>query len=86
MADTAATFGISRRTLARRLGNNGTNFRSVLDDARQVEAQRLLRQSVVPVAEVAARLGYSDTPTFARTFRRRMGTSPREWRRRHSGI
>ncbi len=32
-----------------------------------------------PVKQVALELGFADTPTFSRAFRRRNGTSPREW-------
>jgi AraC-like DNA-binding protein len=79
--DVAASFAMSRRTLARRLRENGTRFRDLLEDARFRQAQGLLRSSAVPIAEIAARLGYSDTATFTRAFRRWAGTSPGEWRK-----
>jgi len=84
--DAAAAFGINRRTLARRLGAGGTSFRQLLDDARHSEAQRLLRLSAAPVAEIAARLGYADSTSFTRAFRRWAGTSPREWRKTVAAI
>jgi AraC-like DNA-binding protein len=80
VASAAAAFGIDRRTLARRLSASGTSFRALLDEARHGEAQRLLRSTAVPMAEIASRLGYSDTATFTRAFRRWAGTSPRQWR------
>ena len=80
VADAAAEFGVNRRTLARRLAGSGTSFREVLDGARHDEAQRLLQSPAIPVAEIALRLGYSDTATFTRAFRRWAGTSPRQWR------
>jgi AraC-like DNA-binding protein len=79
--DAAAAFGVNRRTLARRIGAGGTSFRQLLDDARHSEAQRLLRLSAAPVAEIAARLGYADPTSFTRAFRRWAGKSPREWRK-----
>jgi AraC-like DNA-binding protein len=82
----AAAFGMNRRTLARRLGERGTSFRELLDDARHVEARRLLRSSDSPVATIAERLGYSDATTFARAFARWAGMSPRDWRRKHCAI
>lgn len=36
-----------------------------------------------PLAEVAARLGYTDVPTFAKQFRRVTGQPPAAWRRGH---
>ncbi len=80
VADAAAAFGVDRRTLARRLASSRTSFRELLDEARHGEAQRLLQSTAVSVAEIAARLGYSDTATFTRAFRRWAGTSPRQWR------
>jgi AraC-like DNA-binding protein len=51
----------------------------LLDDARHVEARRLLQSSSVSLSEIAAKLGYADTATFTRAFRRWCGTSPRRW-------
>lgn len=79
--DVAAAFAMNRRTFARRLTEQGTNFRKLLDDARYHSAQSLLRSSGATVAEVAARLGYAETATFTRAFHRWSGKSPREWRR-----
>ena len=81
--DLAAALALSRRTLARRLNEHGTSFRELRDEARFLAARNLLQSSQVPVAEIAARLGYSDTPAFTRAFRRWAGTSPAEWRQRH---
>ena len=84
--DLAAALALSRRTLARRLNEHGTSFRELRDEARFLAARNLLQSSQVPVAEIAARLGYSDTPAFTRAFRRWAGTSPAEWRHRHKTI
>ena len=84
--DLAAALALSRRTLARRLNEHGTSFRELRDEARFLAARNLLQSSQVPVAEIAARLGYSDTPAFTRAFRRWAGTSPAEWRRSHKTI
>jgi len=81
--DLAAAFALNRRTLARRLNDHGTTFRELLGEARFIAAKNLLQSSEVPVAEIAARLGYSDTPAFTRAFRRWAGASPAEWRQRH---
>jgi AraC-like DNA-binding protein len=79
-ADAAAdAFGVTRRTLARRLRDRGTTFRAVLDEARYVEARRLLQSSSISITEIADRLGYADTATFTRAFHRWCGTSPRRW-------
>jgi len=84
--DLAAAFGLSRRTLARRLNEHGTSFNELLDEARFLSARSLLESSQAPIAEIAARLGYSGTAGFTRAFRRWAGTSPTRWRRSHKGI
>jgi len=84
--ETAAAFGVNRRTLARRLRERGTTFQALLDDARYGEAQRMLQSSALPVTEIASRLGYADTATFTRAFRRWSGTSPRQWHARNRAL
>jgi AraC-like DNA-binding protein len=82
-ADVARTFGMSRRSLSRRLETSGSSFRSVLDAARFDAARVMLESSPITIVEVAARLGYADSSTFARAFRRWSGTSPAMWRRQN---
>lgn len=84
--DLAAVFALSRRTLARRLNEHGTSFNALLDEARFFAARNLVQSSQVPIAKIAARLGYSDTPTFTRAFRRWAGTTPTQWRHRNRTI
>lgn len=76
--DVAQALGMSERSLQRRLLEAGTNFRRVLDDFRQSEAERLLVQGVA-ACEVAVQLGFSDQTVFSRAFRRWKGASPRAW-------
>lgn len=83
-ADAAAgAFNMSRRSLTRRLEDAGSSFRRVVDEARFDAARRLLESSRVDIVEVAATLGYADSSTFARAFRRWSGLSPALWRQRH---
>ena len=80
--DVARAFGMSRRSLSRRLETCGSSFRSVMDSARFDAACAILQSSPITIVEVAARLGYADSSTFARAFRRWSGTSPAHWRKR----
>ncbi len=44
-------------------------------------ACRLLRETDLPLAEIALRVGYESFPAFSRAFKARLGMPPAEWRR-----
>jgi AraC-like DNA-binding protein len=84
-ADQAATaFAVSRRTLTRRLGQEGTSFRAVLDDVRRELALALLQDVSRSIADVAFFLQYSEAAAFHRSFRRWTGLTPHEYRMRRT--
>jgi len=76
LAMLAAEIGSSERTLQRRLMAKGLRFRDLLEEARRRVALELLTNTAVPIAEIAWRLGYSETTSFNHAFRRWMGVSP----------
>jgi AraC-like DNA-binding protein len=78
----AAGLRCSARTLQRRLAALGTSHRELLDDIRRERSVQLLGQQQLSVADVAARLGFSETSAFFRAFRRWTGTSPQGFRQR----
>jgi AraC-like DNA-binding protein len=78
-ATAAKTLGLSERTLQRRLQDEGTSFRAVLDGFREAEAERLVLGGRWPLSEVALKLGFSDQTAWNRAFRRWKGQSPTEW-------
>ena len=69
----------SKRSLQRKLGNMGTSYSEVLDQARFDVSSRMLRDPDMKVLDVAHRLGYSDPTHFSRAFRRIAGVNPREY-------
>jgi hypothetical protein len=71
--EVARSFGMNRRTFARRLQESGTTFRALLDAVRFDAARVLLRGSAVSLEDIANRLGYADVTAFARAFRRWSG-------------
>jgi len=74
---------MSRRTLARRLEQEGTSFRAIMDDLRRGLAKRYLALEDLGMSEIAALLGFSDPAAFHRAFRRWCGQSPSGYRREH---
>lgn len=67
---------ISTRTLQRRLAEHHTTWREEVEAARREVATTLLRDSPLPVAAIAARVGYSDVRTLRRAVHRWHGRSP----------
>ena len=76
----AAHFGLSTRSLHRRLAALGTNFHELLDELRCEVACGLLENTSLPVKQVALMLGYSEVSAFGRSFKRRLACGPSAWR------
>jgi AraC-like DNA-binding protein len=76
----AALLGISSRTLARRLLQEKTSYRHLLDDVLCTRACAQLENRATGIEQLAENLGYSDSANFSRAFRRWSGKSPRAWR------
>jgi AraC-like DNA-binding protein len=76
----AKALALSRRTLTRRLGEEGTSFRDILDEARADLARALLQDQSLSIADVAFFLQYSEPAAFHRSFRRWTGQTPQAFR------
>jgi AraC-like DNA-binding protein len=80
--DMAEVLSMSKRTLHRKLRENGTTFRSVLAQVRRELAERYVRDREFSITEIAFLLGYNDTSAFSRAFRCWFGRSPTDLRER----
>lgn len=80
LEDTARALSLSSRSLRRRLEEEGTSFRELLEELRMEQADRWLLEGELTITEIAHRLGYSDSGNFSRAYRRAKGMSPREAR------
>ncbi len=80
----AASLGLSRQTLFRKLKAEGTTFEQVLDALRHKLALSYLSAKKVSVNETAYLVGFSDPAAFSRAFKRWTGSSPRELRDRNA--
>lgn len=76
----AAELGMTARTLQRRLEAASTNYRDELDATRALMAERFLRDSTLPLTEIALRLGFSEQSAFTHAFRKWTGQSPLAYR------
>ena len=78
-----ASLGMSERTLQRRITDEGTNFRDLLDGTRADMGRILLADPASEIDEVACLLGYQDTRSFSRAFRTWEGVTPALWQEKH---
>jgi AraC-like DNA-binding protein len=81
----AEAAGMSSRTFQRRLGEAGLSFTGLVTECRLRLAREWLAVSEIPVAEIAATLGYNDASNFSRAFRRQTGRAPVAFRRSSMG-
>lgn len=82
----AGLFSHHPRTLNRRLRAEDTTFASILGETRFEIARQLLRDTRLPVAEIARTLGYADSTAFSHAFRQWSGTTATAWRSRHRQV
>jgi len=80
ISDVAGRLGMSGRTLQRKLSDNGYSYQTLVDEARRMLAERLLRQTDYSLGEVAFMTGFSEQSAFTRAFRRWAGQTPRSYR------
>jgi len=59
----------------------GSTVSDYIGSLRIRKARQLLEERTLSVGEIALRLGFYDSCHFSRTFRRKTGISPREYRR-----
>lgn len=70
----APLFAMSPRTLIRKLKGHGTTYQQLRDDAFKRQAAIYLRS--MSVEATALSLGFADTSSFRRTFKRWFGVTP----------
>lgn len=83
LEDVAQHMALAPRSLRRRLEAEGTRFRDLVEAERRQLAARLLESTDMKLDELALHLGYGDTASFNRAFRRWFAQAPGEYRRRN---
>ena len=76
----ASLFSMHSRTLHRRLGECGTNFRKVSEEVRFEIARQLLEDSTISLISIADVLNFTSATAFCRAFKRWSGLAPSRWR------
>lgn len=81
----AASVNVSRSTLYHAFeAELGATIAQTITKVRMEKACGLLRDSDLPVGEVAVRCGFSGPIVFHNAFQREIGAGPREWRAKNS--
>jgi len=78
----AAHLHMSERTLRRRLGEEGTTFKRILDEVRRELAIGYVQERLLSTGEIAFLLRYSEPSAFQRAFKRWTKLTPSEFRGR----
>jgi AraC-like DNA-binding protein len=76
----AAALAVSRRTVTRRLAEEGASFRHIFDEVRRDFALALLQDRSLSIGDIAFFLQYSESAAFHRSFRRWTGRTPQTFR------
>lgn len=76
----ANALNLSLRSLQRRLKEEGTSFKGLLEDTRRELALHYIRETHRPIGEITYLLGFSEPSNFTRAFRRWTGMAPAEYR------
>ncbi len=80
MEDVAEKLHMSERTLQRQLTQEGTSFRTIVDEMRLQKAGGLLKRKELSLEAIAEMLGYTDVTNFTRAFKRWTGLTPSKYR------
>lgn len=71
---------LSLRSLQRKLAEEGSSYEGLLNETRRELAESYLQDRGYSIGEITFLLGFSDTSSFTRAFRRWTGTSPSQFR------
>ena len=77
----ADQLGLTPRTLQRKLHELGASHNELLEQMRRQLAMQYLREREMAICEVAYLLGFSESSSFHRAFKRWTGVTPKEFRK-----
>jgi len=82
-SDIAKKLGMSLRNLQRKLNNQGSCFKDILDDTRKKLALDYIAQPHLSLGEVSYLVGFSNLSSFNRAFKRWTQHTPGEYRQQY---
>ena len=79
-ASIAKALNMSLRNLQRKLKQEGTTFRQLVDDIRRQLATQFIQENSRSIGEISYNLGFSEPANFTRAFKSWTGISPKQYR------
>lgn len=80
----AQSLFVSKRTLARYLEHEGTDFRQIRESVLSHQSLYYLKHTELSIEVIANLLNYYDASNFRRAFKRWFGLTPSQYRTQHS--
>lgn len=82
-SDIAKQLGISLRNLQRKLNEQGTSYKEILENTRKRIAMEYIKQPHLSLGEIGYLVGFSSVANFNRAFKRWTNCTPGEYRARY---
>ncbi|MEH6344842.1 MAG: AraC family transcriptional regulator ligand-binding domain-containing protein [Bermanella sp.] len=81
LPDLAKTLRTSERTLRRKLKDSGISYREILDEHKKKRALEMLASKDMSISELTESLGYTESTSFLRAFKRWTGKAPKQYKK-----
>ena len=81
LSEAAKHLGMSTQTVRRHLIAEGYTFQKIKDDARRDMSIHLIAVKEQSIESIAFQLGFSESSTFIRAFKKWTGLTPLEYRK-----
>ena len=81
----AAQLAMSGRSLQRKLQEQGSSFQKLHDEYRHQQSLTLLANKELSLMDISLQLGFSESSTFYRAFKRWQSVTPGEYRQQLNG-
>ncbi len=78
--DVIQSLHLSQRTLQRKLKEEGTTYKALLEETRKELAKEYVNDTSLSFSEITYLLGFSEQSNFTRAFKRWQGQSPSAYR------
>ena len=78
--DMASALNLSLRSLQRKLREENTSYKEILEETRRDLANKYIQNSRLTISEISFLLGFSEISNFSRAFKRWNGRPPSEFR------